>query len=59
MVLTRANRRQIGQRPTATRLPRRGQRPRYKPGDRCNRHRLPDTKRKTVGVRTYSRRLPN
>jgi hypothetical protein len=59
MVLTRANRRQIGERPRARPLPRRGIRPNYNPHDRCKRHRLPDRKRFTVPVRTYSRRLPN
>lgn len=58
MVLTRANRRQIGVRPAAQPLPRRGIRPNYKPSDECKRHRLPDRKRKTVQVGGYSRRKP-
>lgn len=58
MVLTRANRRQIGMAPRAQTLPRRGIRPSYKQGDECKRHRLPDRKRKTVRVGGYSRRKP-
>lgn len=59
MVQTRSQRRNSGQRPRAFPLPIRGQRPRYKPEDRCKRHRLPDRKRKNVQVVAYTRRKPS
>jgi hypothetical protein len=59
MALTRSVARATGIRPRAMPLPRRGTRPTYKPQDECHRHRLPDRKRKTVSVTTYTRRKPS
>lgn len=37
----------------------RSNRPQYKPGDDCKRHRLPDRKPKNIQVTTYRRRKPS